>query len=51
MYRYRRRPLLLVQVNTDKRKRIFYVCSFTHLITDSNAYCLTVCFFSFLPQI
>lgn len=24
---------------------------FTHLITDSNTYCLTVCFFSSLPQI
>jgi hypothetical protein len=48
--RYRRRPLLLVQVNIEQdRIRIFYV--FTHLTTDSNVVCLIVCFFSFLPQI
>jgi hypothetical protein len=36
VYRYRRRPLLLVQVNTDNNGiRILYL--FTHLITDSNA--------------
>jgi hypothetical protein len=35
VYRYRRRPLLLVQVNIEKQRiRILYV--FTHLITDSN---------------
>jgi hypothetical protein len=50
VYRYWRYILLLVQVNTENNTRsIFYV--FTNLIMDSNACCLTVCFFSFLPQI
>jgi hypothetical protein len=41
VYRYRRCPLLLVQVNIEHdRIRIFYV--FTHLITDSDVVCLTV---------
>jgi hypothetical protein len=47
MYRYRKCPLLLVQVNTDNtRMSIFYV--FRHLIIESHG--LSVCFFSFLPQ-
>jgi hypothetical protein len=50
VYRFWRRPLLLVQVNTENsRVMIFHL--FTHPITDSNAISLTVCFFSFLPQI
>jgi hypothetical protein len=35
VYRYRRCPLLLVQVHTENDiKRIFYI--FTHLVTDVN---------------
>jgi hypothetical protein len=50
VYRYWGRPLLLVQVNVENsRIRIFYV--FTYLMMDSNAMCLTVSIFSFLPQI
>jgi hypothetical protein len=53
MYRYRRHHLLLVQVNTDihREKGNSMLPIFIHLITDSNAMCLTVYFFSFLPQI
>jgi hypothetical protein len=44
LYWFLRRLLLLVQENTDNhRVRIFYV--FTHLITESNFVCLSVCFF------
>jgi low temperature requirement protein LtrA len=42
---------LLVQVNIDNKD---ILCAwYSHLITDSNAMCLTVsvCFFSFLSQI
>jgi hypothetical protein len=43
--RYQRCPLLLVQGNIENNRiGIFY--AFTHLITDGNACCLPVCFFS-----